>query len=671
MIKLDLNGKSITSVSCNNDVDITANTLINGAGLGLYYGKNMLIESVTMSREGDACTVMLLCNYDDVYGLGERFDKVNRRGTDTTVAVIEKFCNQGEVSYCPTPFFFASSRDGGSAFGIYADTMAVSKFSFKENCITIRVIPNSEGALPPLYVFAGEPREIVSAFSKLTGETKLPPKWAFGIWSSANSWNKEADVDNLLKAMEDTHLPLNVVVLEAWSDECTFYIWNGDGRWKNPAAMIDRLHQKDIKLILWQIPVLKLLTPDLQSEQHDSDCNYAVENGLCVQNRDGKPYIIPEGNWFAGSVIPDFTNSKTREWWFSKRQYLLDMGVDGFKTDGGEFIYTDDAVFADGTTSIEMRNGYIKSYVKAYTDFIGEDRILFSRAGYTGQQSYPIQWAGDQQSTWAEFRHILTAGLSAGLSGVAFWSYDIGGFAGALPSIELYERSTQMAVFCPVMQWHSETSGGQFAELMPSAAGNNERSPWNMASVYDDAGLIERLRFHYNLRTNLLPYLYMQAMNAKNTGLPMMRHLVLEYPQDSSVADIDDEFMLGDLLIAPIIEAGQTSRRLYLPHGEWQDFYTGERLIGGQWHIVHCGGEHIPTFLRSGGVVALNLGQDLKLGSYVGNTLDSYKNLCFIVTKPSGNYHFTDDCGNDFSISWSDNSHQIHGKCGISVKLIS
>lgn len=643
-----------------------------------------LIDKLNIKKYDNECEIEIYSKYENIYGLGERFDGVNQKGKNVHIEVLERFCNQGSFSYCPTPFFMTNS-----GFGIYVETMAVSDFSFFDKII-IKCKADSNGIFPRIIIFAGTPKEMLSEFSKLTGETQLPPKWAFGAWASANRWNKEEDVYEQLEKMERFDFPHNVIVLEAWSDEATFYLWNGstgdanDGstavqsieyqgaNWKDPKTMIEKLHEKNIKLILWQIPVLKLLTQDLQSEQHDSDCAYAKQNAFCVKSAGGEPYVIPEGNWFAGSVIPDFTNSKTMEWWFSKRQYLLEMGVDGFKTDGGEFIYSDLTQFSDQTTGVEMRNGYVKSYIKAYNEFVGRNRVLFSRAGYTGQQSFPIQWAGDQQSTWEELRHVLSAGLSAGLSGVAFWGYDIGGFAGPLPSVELYERSTQMAVFCPVMQWHSEPSGGQFSGLMPSADGINDRSPWNMAAVYKDKALLERLRFHYNLRTNLLPYIYFQAIISSKAGIPMLKHLLLEYPNDNIVTGVEDQFMLGELMVCPVIYEGAKSRRLYLPKGEWKDFYTGERLNGQKWYERECQSERIPVFVRcsENTAIALNLGDNLQLGSRVGNDIGGYKALCFIVTEQAGSSFFCDDLGNDFSFKWSNDMCKVNGICEEDIEII-
>ena len=467
------------------------------------------------------------------------------------------------------------------------------------------------------------------------------------------------------------------MVLEAWSDEATFYRFNEHGEWQNPEEFVQILKSMGIHLILWQIPVLKKME---QGENHDIldlDWEYAIRKNLCIKNTDGTVYRIPEGHWFAGSLLPDFTNPETIEWWFGKRDYLLAMGVSGFKTDGGEFVLTDDVTAFNGMTGIELRNYYAKSYVKAYTEFVGKDRVLFSRAGYTGQQNYPIQWAGDQISSWEEFRHVIIAGLSAGLSGIPFWGFDIGGFAGEMPTKELYERAVQCAVFAPIMQWHSEPVGGQFSEVLAVTWGVNDRSPWNVSKMYGDEQLLKRLRFHFNLRMNLLPYLYQQAVISSKTGTPMMKHLAVEYPEDERVYDVVDCFMLGELLIAPIMEEGQSGRNVYLPDGEWNclwplrvwneelgEWTEGEVLRGRRDYFVNCGSDRIPVFIRSGSCIALNLGATLELGSFVGNRTDKYVQLTFWAVGERGRYHFFDDMDNELIISWEKGKNEVERLSG-------
>ena len=546
-------------------------------------------------RRTEAEKLVIDVPYQGVYGLGEKFDSVNQKGKTVETQVIEKFCNQGNISYCVTPFFITDS-----GLGIYIKTGKKTVISLQDEIIC--EIPKEA----EVSVFTGSIGEIIQDYVGLFQKPKLPPRYAFGIWVSANHWNCEVDVDRLLAELEEYRFPASVIVLEAWSDEATFYIWNGaeykpekskegfsyedfDFRnspyWKDPKGMIEKLHEKGKKLVLWQIPVFKGMEPDRTSEQLDLDKEYAIEHGLAVLNKDGTPYEIPKGNWFEGSYIPDFTNEKTREFWFRKRQYLTDIGVDGFKTDGGEFIYSKDVLFSDGTDGEEGKNQYCQDYINAYSHFITEDQVVFSRAGYAGASGTPILWAGDHQSTNDELKNVLRAALSSAMSGILFWSFDIGGFAGPLPSLDLYRRSTQMAVFTPVMQWHSEPDGGQFRELMPGADGNNERSPWNIAMAYNKPEFIEEMRYWHMLREALLPYIYESAQTAVRESRPMMRPLVFDYQADRAVTDIEDEYLFGDsLLVAPFMEEDQTSRKVYLPEGKWHDLFTGRCYEGKKWH---------------------------------------------------------------------------------------
>ena len=648
------------------------------------------LKNIDISVDDSSCNLVLTHSYDAVYGLGERFNRVNQKGLSVTLEVIEKFCNQDRISYCPIPFFFTDNR-----MGVFIDTLTVTEYDFGEK-IEIKIKKDSNGRLPMIYFFCGIPSEIIRSFSEISGKPTMTPKWSLGPWMSANRWNTEEEIKRQLEFMKIYRFPHSVMVIEAWSDEATFYRFNEHGEWKDPEGLVKLLLDNDIRLILWQIPVIKKMDNNEKHKILDQDWDYAINNRLCIFNADNTPYTIPEKHWFAGSLLPDFTKPETVKWWFGKRKYLLEMGIAGFKTDGGEFILRDDIVTSNGCTGLEMRNGYAASYVEEYSRFIGKDRVLFSRAGYNGQQKYPIQWAGDQMSTWEEFRHILAAGLSIGLSGVTFWSFDIAGFAGPMPNLNLYERATQMAVFSPVMQWHSEPVGGQYSDILSTKQGVNDRSPWNISMIYEDESAIERLRFHYNLRMNLLPYIYKLSLDSTVTGIPLMKHLILEYPEDKKVHNIEDCFMLGDMLVAPILEEDKEETNVYLPEGNWIPLWQMDselldqrgnslskeivfkrvehaphRIRGGCRYRIACGMERIPVFIREGGCIAVNLDNTLELGSDVGNKTNGYKNLCFYITGAVGEYHFKDDENNELYIKWSNGSYEIDRISGnVDIKVI-
>lgn len=623
-------------------------------------------------REGRGHLTIAL-PYQGAYGTGERYDALNQKGRTVVNRVEEKFCFQGDKTYCPAPFFWTDT-----GFGLYVETGEITTFCFGENRIAVE-LPQSCDVI----LFAGFPDEIIRDYMALFGPAKLPPEWAFGPWISANRWNTQAQTEEQLQKLKEYGFPASVLVLEAWSDEATFYIWNGarytpvpNGQvleredfdftgspWPDPEGMIRSLHDAGLRLVLWQVPVYKKQGPEeLSNRQNDLDRSDAQARDLCVQNSDGTPYTIPEGHWFSGSMVPDFTNPDTVESWFAKRRYLLDMGVDGFKTDGGEFICRDDVCFHDGSTGRQGQNRYPQDYTQAYTNFLGEGQVLFSRAGYAGQHTTPIHWAGDQQSQNRELRSALAAGLSAALTGIPFWGFDIGGFAGPLPTLDLYRRATQLACFCPVMQWHSEPDGGQFRELMPGAEGNNERSPWNMAQAYQAPEFLEEMRFWHRLRVNLQPYLWETAQDCAAHSRPMMRPLVYDWPNDPLAIAVDDEFLLGDsLLVAPLLEENAESRTVYLPQGQWIGLFDQIWHDGGQ-AVTAGGNSRLPVFLRRGFGLPLNLGSELPLGSVPQRGAGRYGNLHFLLAGSCGKQSFHDSLGNSFTIVWDAGQVRVMGE---------
>ncbi len=605
-------------------------------------------------QKEEEAVLKLKKNYNAVYGLGERFNGVNQKGKRVHGEVIEKFCHQGEISYCPVQFFMT---DAG--FGFFTDTKTVVDYAFEEE-ISITLRKDHEGKYPKGFLLTGSITEMLQEYITRTGAVRRIPRWSLGIWMSANRWHTEKEVLEQVEEAEKLEFPGSVLVVEAWSDEATFYRFNEHGEWPHPEKMIQTLKEKGIHTVLWQIPVLKKMEKGKSHPVLKEDIEYAIKRDLCVKNQDGSLYRIPEEHWFSGSLLPDFSKKETRDWWFSKRQYLLDMGVDGFKTDGGEFVLTDEAAVEDGRTGKELRNAFAEDYIRAYEEFVGPERVLFSRAGYTGQQRFPIQWAGDQQSEWSELRGVLSAGLSAGLSGIVYWSFDIGGFAGPLPTAELYERATQLALFMPVMQWHSEPVGGQFAELMPSAGGINDRSPWNLARIYGDEEFLGNIRKLHNLRMNFLPYLAWEAERSAREGLPMARHLCLDYQEEPYNKCFEREFLLGDLLICPVVEEGMKEITVYLPKGKWYPVSSvlfgnvqEEKEVfyeGCAFYVLPVKEHGIPVFLKEGGMFALELPKNGKPGERSWNIQET--ELCIWVAGEKGERNCSDGNGEMLHISW-------------------
>lgn len=601
------------------------------------------------------------------FGFGERYNQLNQAGNLVDNYVYNQYKNQGIKTYMPMPLYFSSKN-----YGLWVDTSLYCTFDLRE---TMKGLPeqiaieNNFDSPLSLKLFSGDSiNEIVSKVATKTGRPEMLPVWAMGLWMSSNNWDRQSVVNEQLSLANKYKIPATVFVLEQWSDEATYYMFNDSaykdykpyesinynrisfpdwGRWPNPKKMIDQIHNDGLKLILWQIPILKEY-PLNKNKMLDADKKYAIENKLVVQHNN-KPYYIPEG-WFTNALVWDPTNKRARDWWFSKRQYLLDMGVDGFKTDGGECIFGTNLKFSNGLTERQMRNQYPKDYIGAYYQFLKQKNgIAFSRSGYTGAQQMPAHWAGDERSTFAAFNRELYAGINASLSGIIFWGWDFAGFNGDIPTAELYLRATESATFMPIMQYHAE-SKGQF---------NQDRTPWNIQKRTGDTSVIPIFKKYADLRMNLLPYIYDQSLKAVEECTPLMRALLLDFQDDARVNNIYDEFMFGkSLLVAPVVKEHQTKRKVYLPDGEWCDFWNHNIYEGKQEININVPIDKIPVFIKENSVLLLNT-DNYKLMSYVSNDLKEYKDpLLLIYATKSFERKIKDYLGNKILINVNVLDHQ-------------
>jgi alpha-glucosidase (family GH31 glycosyl hydrolase) len=597
--------------------------------------------------------------HDRWFGTGERYAEYEYSGYDVDHYVYNQYRDQGLKTYMPVPFAVSSGK-----YGLYIDSPLYSKFRFRTgltDLVELEADVSPQAQRLDLYVLAGEPMRMTEQFSSLAGKPALPPKWAFGPWMSSNNWDSQAEVLEQLELTKRYEIPSTVLVIEQWSDEATFYIFNdaqyeakdgnepfayGDfrfpawGRWPDPKRMVQELHDNGLKVLLWQIPIHKFMY-GVPHEQRDRDEDALLANGYAVKNADGSPYTLPY-NWFKDCHILDFTNPEACDWWFAKRRYLVEeVGVDGFKTDGGEFVFGHDLQFQDGSTGREMRNLYPNLYVGSYYDFVQKHvpggGITFSRAGYTGAQRYPLHWAGDERSTYAAFRSSMIAGLTSGMAGIVFWGWDLAGFHGDIPSAELFIRSAQMAAFCPVMQYHAETKG-EF---------NQDRTPWNIAERTGNPDAIRLYKRYADLRMNLLPYVYREAIESHQTGKPMMRAMLLAFPDDPRCTEMISQYMFGDsLLVAPVMDEGATAKQVYFPEGSWISLCGSMEAEGPAYATVRAELADIPVFIRQDRIVPLNLGRDLRPGSHVGNRIDRYERLSFhVYVKSEARLAFEDDLG--------------------------
>lgn len=579
------------------------------------------------------------------YGFGERYNAIEQRGEVIDCYVYNQYRDQGTRTYIPIPFYMTNR-----GYGCHIDTATYTKFDLacelKDKC-TMIFEQNAKTTNTEIQFYFGDYKKQLTAYTKATGTPDMVPAWALGPWMSSNNWDRQFIVEKEVEATKKHNIPATVIVLEQWSDEATYYMFNDAiydlqqpghvhqydemefpswGRWPDPRKMVEELHGDNLKLILWQIPIQKYLNKQ-EHPLKDQDEAYMIENGYVVQNEDGSPYRIPE-NWFTNSLIMDFSHEEGRKWWFDKRQYLIELGVDGFKTDGGEFVFGKHLQFANGKTGSEMRNLYPNDYIETYYSFAQQNGgITFSRAGYTGAQNFPAHWAGDERSTFDAFKRSLVAGLNAGLAGIVFWGWDLAGFNGEIPTAELFMRSSSMATFCPIMQYHAESK----AEF------NQDRTPWNIASRTGEDRVIDVYRYFANVRMNLIPYIFHESKKACQTGFPLMKALVLDYPDDIRVDGLYDQYMFGEaMLVAPIIEEEAITRKVYLPNGTWVDLWSNEVHHGPVVITSKAEVDEIPVFVRMNSAILMNVDETGQLGSSVGNDLSQYQMpLCKVYCESS------------------------------------
>lgn len=490
---------------------------------------------------------------ENVYGLGERFTAFVKNGQ-----VVDSWNEDGgtgtEQAYKNVPFYLTNR--GYGVFVNHPEKVAFEVASEKVSRVQFSVAGHT---LDYFVIYGPTPKEILATYTALTGRPALPPAWSFGLWltTSFTTSYDEATVTSFIEGMAERALPLHVFHFDCfWMRE---FHWS-DFRWDprtfpDPAGMLQRLKARGLRICLWINPYIAQRSPLFRE---------GAEAGYLLKRPDGS--VWQWDKWQAGMGIVDFTNPAARAWFQAKLRTLLEMGVDCFKTDFGERIPTDVHYF-DGSDPHRMHNYYSVLYNQTVFELLQAERgegeaVLFARSASAGGQQFPVHWGGDCDSNFESMAESLRGGLSLGLSGFGFWSHDIGGFEGTPPT-DVYKRWIPFGL----LSSHSRLHGNE-----------SYRVPW----LFDEEA-VDVLRTFTQLKCRLMPYLYAQAMLAHEQGVPMMRAMLLEFPDDPTVDFLDRQYMLGDaLLVAPVF-AGNGTVTYYLPAGRWTRYLTGEVVEGGRW----------------------------------------------------------------------------------------
>lgn len=523
---------------------------------------------------------------ESFYGFGEKFSSLDKWNQEITSWSVDSGNVSSPRSYKNIPFFMSTAGYGvfvNSSFPIVYRMGSQSGISYSFHVLDCE--------LDYFLIYGPSFKEILKGYCALTGYAPVPPKWSFGFWLSRCGYKNQDEVEEIALESRRRGFPLDVISIDPW--------WMGDGPWTtaewdmkafpNPKGMITYLLSQDVRTCLWIHPYLPAGSRIYQE---------ALDQNYLVSKPDGAPSPVIET--FTGSSLAavDFTNPKAAAWFQSWLQRLLDMGVAAFKTDFGEQSPVD-AVYADGRTGLEMHNLYPLLYNKTVFEltrqYFGRG-LVWGRSAYAGSQRYPVQWGGDSYASLDQMRTQLQGLLSYGMSGVPFCGHDIGGFDYSPESFyypdqpdspkdpELYVRWLQFGTFSSHMRAH----------------GKQPREPW----TYGEEAAQIALKY-LKLRYRLLPYIYTQAVWSSQTGLPVVRPLVLEYQDDPNTHHMDQQYLFGgSLLVAPVFSRSRR-KSVYLPAGEWFDFWTKERQPGGRWIEVDAPLDHLPVWVKGGTILPL------------------------------------------------------------------
>lgn len=504
-----------------------------------------------------------------IYGLGERFGPLVKNGQSIDIWN-EDGGTSSDICYKNVPFYLSNR-----GYGIFVNDTGRVSFEVGTNRVGKVGFSVPGEKLDFYYLGGGTMKRTISLYTELTGKPAMPPEWSFGLWLST-SFVTDYDEDTVLSAiekMEEADIPIRVFHFDCfwmkgyhWCD----FVWDNQV-FPNPERMLQKIHDKGIRVCVWINPYIAQAS-DLFKE--------GVREGYFIKRANGD--VWQWDKWQAGMAIVDFTNPQAKIWYQSKLENLLRVGVDCFKTDFGERIPTKDIRYYNGADSERMHNFYSYLYNEAVYEVIcrvkgEEDAVVFARSGTSGGQKFPVHWGGDCFAKYESMAESLRGGLSLTMSGYGYWSHDIGGFEDT-STPDVYKRWVAFGL----LSSHSRLHGS-----------NSYRLPWLYGEEATDV-----LRHFVKVKAELQPYLIEKAKENHETGIPLIRAMVLEFPEDPACAYLDLQYMLGDrYLVAPVFrEDGQVT--YYLPKGQWVNYFTKEATDGGRWRTETVDYFTIPLWER-------------------------------------------------------------------------
>jgi alpha-D-xyloside xylohydrolase len=567
------------------------------------------------------------------YGLGEKFNAVDQSGRFTRIITDDPPGNKDDKSYKVVPWYI-STRGGG----FHLDSSAESTFDLRFSAADRVIVSNLFGSLKFNLVHGPSLTNVLVRYTAYTGRPEMAPPWAFAPWMSSDHWRDGGEVRYVISKLVERNVAGSAFVFDSpWETGYNDFTWNtqqfADGGtyesifypgFASIGDMMTFLRTNGYKAICWMTPFVNTVNvqdePGITNGQTKTYAEGAANNYFVRASPGGPPLVV--GWWKGQGSHVDFTNPDATSWLQNQLSNLVaESGgvIGGFKTDDGESgnppggYIPKSAVYFDGRTGEEMQNGYSAEYHKRVWQVLGTNGVLFARSGFTGSQTYPGYWSGDNEPNFGMSNGLATviiAGLSAGFCGYSIWGHDIGGYQNSNFSstpTNLFMRWTQFGAFSPLMQMHRQV-------------GLNNQYPWS----YGAAGLSNYV-FYTRLHTALFPYIYTYARESNLSGLPIMRHPALLYPDDANTHNLRFTYLFGnELLVAPMTGNVQVTRGVYLPAGHWHDFWTNRSYAGNQ--TITWSNENqslIPVLVRAGAIIPMLASNVMTLldSSYTGNAL--------------------------------------------------
>ena len=537
--------------------------------------------ATTKEETNERATISFKCQADECFvGTGERFRKMDLSGQTFQLKNQDGQGVNNRRCYKNIPFYMSSRM-----YGVFYHTSDYCKLSLADHSSRSVQFMCDRATIDAFLIGGKTPEEILHNYRKLTGFPSMPPLWSYGIWMSRMTYFSAEEVNDICDHLRKEHYPCDVIHLDTgWFRTDWLCEWKfNPERFPDPKGFIQNLKKKGFRVSLWQLPYVAKGAEQLE----EAKANQYIAPLLKEQASEGSNFSALD---YAGTI--DFTYDKAVEWYKNNLlKPLLDMGVTCIKTDFGENIHLD-AVYHSMTPE-RLNNLYALLYQKAAFEITKEvtgDGIIWARAAWAGCQRFPRHWGGDSASSWDGMAGSLKGGLHFGLSGFAFWSHDVPGFH-SIPDFmnspinpQVYVRWTQFGVFTSHIRYH----------------GTCKREPWHYPEI---APIIKRW---WKLRYRLIPYIIQQSEMACQSGLPIVQALIFHHPNDRQCWHIDDEYYFGnEFLVCPVMN-DKGIRDIYLPDGEWINFFTGERMEGGKWYdAVKTPLDLMPVFVHPNATIPI------------------------------------------------------------------